>query len=249
MQNKLKGKVALVSGGSRGIGAAIAKRLALEGADVAISYMTSGDKAEAIVKEMKKNGVRAAAFKADQSNLAQAEELVKNVIKQFGHLDILVNNAGVFVGGAIDDPSVDISALQRQQAINVNGVVATVRTAVKHMGEGGRIILIGSCLGERVPYAAAADYSATKAALIGYAHGWARDLGKKNITVNVVQPGHIDTDMNPSSSEFAATMIKLVPLGRYGKAEEVASAVAFLASPEASYITGTALNVDGGINA
>jgi 3-oxoacyl-[acyl-carrier protein] reductase len=248
MTKKLKGKVALVTGGSRGIGAAIAKRFAEEGADVAISYTSSPDKAKALVKEMEKDGVRAMAFQADQARVSEVESLVNAVVKHFGHLDILVNNAGVFEGGAIDDPSVDVIALARQLEINVGGVVAGVRAAVKFMKGGSRIILIGSINGERVPSKGQADYSATKAALLGYTHGWARDLGEKNITVNMVQPGPIDTDMNPADSDFAREVTRGIALGRYGKPEEIAAAVAFLASPDASYITGTTLTVDGGFN-
>lgn len=249
MNKTLKNKVALVTGGSRGIGAAIAKRLAEEGAHVVISYSASPDKAEAVVKEIKTKGVQAQAFKADQSDSKQVEDFVKKVAKQFGHIDILVNNAGVFVSGAIDDPSADLQALNRLQIINVQSVAIGVRTAVPFMPNGSRIINIGSVYGERVPNTAAADYSATKSALIGYTKGWARDLGPKNITVNLVQPGHIDTDMNPENTEFSERMKLQVPLGRYGKPEEIAAAVCFLASPEASYVTGSIITVDGGFNA
>lgn len=249
MANKLSKKVALVTGGSRGIGAAIAKRLAQDGADVAISYSSSPEKAQGIVDDMRRQGIQAKAFKADQADARQVEKMVGDVVKQFGHLDILVNNAGVYIGGAIDDPLLDIEALMRQQAINVTAVAVAVRTAVKFMEEGGRIILIGSIYGEKVPFAGSADYSATKSALIGYTRGWARDLGPKNITVNLVQPGHIDTDMNPENTDFARLVKGYLAIKRYGKPEEVAAAVAFLASPEASYITSSILNVDGGFNA
>lgn len=249
MTRKFKGKVALVTGGSRGIGAAIAKKFAQEGADVAISYASSIEKAEAIVTQLEREGVRAAAFRADQGDRLQVEELVNAVVKHFGRLDILVNNAGIFAGGAIDDPSVDIAAIERQLTVNVEGVVTAVRTAVKFIGDGGRIILIGSTLAERTTRAGIADYSATKAALIAYTKGWARDLGLKNITVNIVQCGAINTDMNPETSERAQLTKTRTALGRYGKTEEVAAAVVFLASPEASYITGTSLDVDGGLNA
>jgi 3-oxoacyl-[acyl-carrier protein] reductase len=249
MPRRLQGKVALVTGGSRGIGAAIAIRLAQDGANVIISYTSSPEKAEAVIKEIKHEDVQCFAFQADQANPQQVQELVKAVVKRFGHIDILVNNAAVGIGGAIDDPSADIDALMRQQAINVNGVVVTVRTAVPHMGEGSRIILIGSVNGERVPFAGLADYSATKAALIGYTKGWARDLGPKNITVNIVQPGPIDTDMNPDNTDFAKLLKPQIALGRYGTSKEVAGVVAFLASSEASYMTGAIINVDGGFNA
>lgn len=249
MKYEFKGKVALVTGASRGIGAAIAKRLAQEGANVAISYSTSKEKAEAVVIELEQNGIQAAAFKADQGDMGQVEDLIKAAVKRFGRLDILVANAGIFVGGAIDDPSIDVSALMRQYAINVTGVITAVRTAVKYMGEGSRIILIGSTNGTRVPFSAMADYSGTKTALIGYARGWARDLGPRNITVNVIQPGPIDTDMNQEDGELAKLLKPNLALGRYGKVEEVAAAVVFIASQEASFITGTILTVDGGLNA
>ena len=193
----LAGKVALVTGGSRGIGAAIAKELADQGADVAVSYAASADKAEAVAKELKSKGVRAAAFKADQADAKQVGDLVKSVAKEFGRLDILVNNAGVFAGGAVNDPTADLAALEREFAVNVGGVAAAVRAAVQFMGEGGRIITIGSVAGDTTPWAGAADYSATKAAIAAYTRGWARDLGPKGITVNNVQPGPIETDMSP----------------------------------------------------
>jgi 3-oxoacyl-[acyl-carrier protein] reductase len=247
--SKLTGKVALVTGGSRGIGAATARALAEEGADVAISYAASADKAEALVRELQAKGVRAAAFQADQGNTAQVDGLVKAVVKRFGRLDILVNNAGVFVTGAVDDPATDVARFDRQYAVNVAGVAAAVRAAAKVMGQGGRIITVGSVLGAIVPFRGVADYSATKAAVAGYTRGWARDLGPKGITVNTVQPGPIDTDMNPAEGDFAAVQKAATALGRYGRPEEVAAAIVFLASPAASYITGTTLDVDGGLGA
>jgi 3-oxoacyl-[acyl-carrier protein] reductase len=245
----LAGKVALVTGGSRGIGAAIAKELADQGADVAISYGASADKASAVAKELESKGVRAAAFKADQADAKQVENLVKSVAKEFGRLDILVNNAGVFITGAVHDPAADRRALERGFAVNVGGVAAAVRAAVPYLHEGGRIISIGSIAGETSPWPGVADYSATKAAVAAYTRGWARDLGPKGITVNNVQPGPIATDMNPDDGAFAETQKASTALGRYGKPEEVAAAVAFLASPAAAYITGTTLNVDGGFSA
>jgi NAD(P)-dependent dehydrogenase (short-subunit alcohol dehydrogenase family) len=249
MAKKLEGKVALVTGGSRGIGAATALRLAQDGATVAISYSASPDKAAAVVKKLEGLGVKAAAFKADQADTKAVTQLVEAVVKQFGRLDILVNNAGVFVMGKIDDPSADLAALERQQAVNVGGVVAAVHAAARHLTQGGRIITIGSCLASHVPFVGIGGYAATKAALVGYTKGWARDLGAKGITVNVVQPGPIATDMNPDSGDFAEIQKKLTALGRYGTSEELAAAVAFLASPEASYITGAVLDVDGGFGA
>jgi len=249
MSKRLQGKAALVTGGTRGIGAAIARRLAADGADVAITYAASSTKADALVKELESQGVRAFAVKADQADPAQAAGVVTTVAERFGRLDILVNNAGVFVAGAVDDSGAAIEELRRLFAVNVTGVSAAVRTAAGYLGEGGRIITIGSTAADRVPFNGAADYSATKAAVAAYTRGWARDLGPKGITVNNIQPGPIDTDMNPDATEFAATLKAGTALKRYGKPEEVAAAVAFLASPEASYITGATLNVDGGINA
>jgi 3-oxoacyl-[acyl-carrier protein] reductase len=249
MSKKLSGKVALVTGGSRGIGAAIAKALADDGADVAISYASSAAKAEAVVKKLRKNGVRAEAFKADQAKADQVEALVKSVVERFGRLDILVNNAGVFVTGQVHDSNNDVAEFGRQFAVNVGGVAAAVRAAAPLMHDGGRIISIGSTLGEASPFPGIGDYSATKAAVIGYTRGWARDLGPRGITVNTVQPGPINTDMNPDNGAFADTQKAATALGRYGKPEEVAAAVAVLASPGAGYITGTTLTVDGGFNA
>ncbi len=247
MSKQLSGKVALVTGGSRGIGAATAKALAEEGADVAISYSASADKAEAVVEALKSKGVRAVALKADQADPQQVTELVNKVVQRFGRLDILVNNAGVFEVGAVGDPSADLARLEREFAINVGGVVAAVRAAVPHLGEGSRIITIGSVIATRVGFPGLAGYAATKAAVAGYSKGWARDLGPKGITVNVIQPGPINTDMNPDSGEFAEAAKSQVALGRYGRPEELAAAVVFLASPAASYITGTILDVDGGL--
>jgi 3-oxoacyl-[acyl-carrier protein] reductase len=225
MSKKLTGKVALVTGGSRGIGAAIARALADDGADVAISYAASADKAQSVVKDLLAKGVRADAFQADQADTDAVNDLIKQVAQRFGRLDILVNNAGVFALGQVHDRANNLAELDRMFAVNVGGVVTAVRAAAPLMGEGGRIISIGSVVGESTPFPGVADYSATKAALLGYTRGWARDLGPKGITVNTVQPG------------------------RYGTADEVAAAVAFLAGPSAGYITGTTLTVDGGYNA
>src|SRR5581483_3383697 len=221
MTKKLSGKVALVTGGSRGIGAASARALANEGADVAISYVASPDKAEAVVADLKAKGVNARAYQADQASPEAVEALVQSVAKDFGHLDILVNNAGVAVGSPVDDASTDAAALARQEAINVHGVITAIRTASKLMGEGGRIVTIGSGIATRASFPGLADYAATKAAVVGYTKG-----GPRGITVNVLQPGSINTDMNPDDDrDFAEAQRTQHALQRFGTAEEIAAGV------------------------
>jgi 3-oxoacyl-[acyl-carrier protein] reductase len=249
MSQTLKGKVALVTGGSRGIGAATARALAAEGADIAITYVASADKAQAVVRELEALGVMAVAFHADQADPVQVDDTVHAVVDRFGRLDILVNNAGVAVMGPVDDPGRGAADFDRQLAINVGGVAAAVRAAARLMGPGGRIVTVGSVSGDRTALPGIADYAATKAAVAGYTRGWARDLGPRGITINVVQPGPTDTDMNPATGELAASLKSATALGRYGRPEEIAAAIVFLASPAASYITGTTLDVDGGFNA
>lgn len=236
MIKPLTGKVALVTGGSRGIGAATAGALADHGADVAISYVSSADKAAAVVRELEGKGVRAAAFRADQADPAQVEGLIKMVVERFGHLDILVNNAGVSAGGTVDNPEPNLAELDRQLAINVGGMVTAIRAAAKVMGEGGRIISVSSVIGTYAGFPGHADYAATKAAIIGYTKGAARDLAPRKITVNVVQPGAIDTEMAPSGP-FADFLHVAIALGRYGRPEEIAAAIVFLASPSAVRIS------------
>lgn len=245
--SKLLGKVALVTGASRGIGAAIAKRLASEGADVVISYSSSPEKAEQVVSDIKKLGRRALALQADQADRDQVIALVRNVQKNFGQLDILVNSAAIFITGTVDDDAADLALFERQHAINVKGVYTAVREAIPLLTPGGRIISIGSTVADATPFPGFGDYAATKAAIAAYTRAWAKDLGPRGITVNVVQPGAVNTDANPETSDFAPTVAKLTALGRYAQPEEIAAAVAFLAGPDAAYITGATINVDGGL--
>lgn len=225
------------------------KRLAADGAKVAITYVNGKDKAEAVVKEIKAQGGEAVAIQADSADRKAVAAAVAQTAKQFGRLDILVNNAGVAVLGANGTEAEIAANLDRQFAVNVHGVAAAVDAAAKVINDNGRIITIGSIMGDRAMFAGASGYAATKAAVAGYSRGWAHDFGARGVTVNTVQPGPIDTDMNPDNTDMANMLKSGLPLKRYGKVEEIAAAVAFLASPEAGYITGTTLNVDGGANA
>lgn len=251
MTKVLEGKVVLVTGGSRGLGAATAEAFAGHGADVAISYAASAGKAEAVVERLRAKGVRAIAIRADQADLSVARPLVDKVIAEFGRLDVLVNNAAIVAqGNAVDDPALDEAKYNRQWQVNVMGTIAITRAAAPRLTDGGRIIFIGSLLGSAVPFPGVADYAGTKWAVAGYARGVARDLGRRNITVNVVQPGIMPTDM---AAEVAGELpdregiLDLHPIRRIATLEEVAETVCFLAGPHAGYISGQALNVAGGL--
>ncbi|WP_438810131.1 SDR family NAD(P)-dependent oxidoreductase [Sodalis sp. (in: enterobacteria)] len=251
MNNTLSGKVALITGGSRGLGAATAAALAAQGADVAISYVASADKAAAVVAKLQKSGVRAAAFQADQGDPAAPMRLIQQVVDRYGQLDILVNNAAVaWQGHKIDDPAIDNAAMDRQWAINTHGVIATLRAAVKVLPEGGRIISVGSGLGTRVAFAGTTDYAANKAAIVAYSRGAARDLGARKITVNVVQAGVMDTDMAANSQgKLPPGLLETFAIPRYATLEEVTATIVFLAGPEAGFITGSVIEVNGGFTA
>lgn len=249
MQRKLEGKVAIVTGGTRGIGAAIVRRLAADGATVGFSYIASPEKAQALQEEIESLGGRALAVRADSAQAAQIVQFVSAVHKKFGRVDILVNSAGLSLMGTIDDPEPDLEQTERQFAINVTGVVTAVRAVLPFLGKGGRIINIGTVFAESSPLPGWGDYSATKGAIAAYTRAWARDLGSRGITVNVVQPGPIDTDQNRADSAHAPILSAMTALGRYGQPDEVAAVVAFLASDDASYVSGVSLNVDGGMQA
>jgi 3-oxoacyl-[acyl-carrier protein] reductase len=247
MSKKLEGKFALVTGGSRGIGAAIAKRLASDGASVAITYAKDATSASAVVNAIELGGGKAIAIQADSVDAAAIQSAVSQVVATFGSLDILVNNAGTAIPKAFEEATLD--EFDRVLNINVRGTFIATQAALKHMKNGGRIIMIGSCVGERMVTPGLAAYSATKGAIKMFTQGLSREVGGRGITVNNVQPGPIDTDLNPASGDWAVPQKAMTSLNRYGTVDEVAALVAFVASPEAAYITGANLTVDGGTNA
>lgn len=243
----LRGKRALVTGGSRGIGAAIAKRLASDGADVALTYERSDDRAQAVVAEIEKLGRQGLAIKADSADAAAVKAAVDQAAEAFGGLDILVNNAGIFRGGPIE--TMTIEDVDATLAVNVRAVVVASQAALAYMGDGGRIISIGSNLATQVPAPGMSLYSMSKSALIAWTQGLARDLGGRGITVNIVHPGSTDTDMNPANGTQAEGQRSRMAIPQYGKAEDVAALVAYVAGPQARSINGTGLTIDGGANA
>ena len=247
MSKKLEGKTALITGGSRGIGAAIASRLAADGANVAVTYTKGAEAAAAVVMQIEKGGGKAIAIQADATDSAAVEAAVGKTVATFGRLDILVNNAGTAIPKPFEETTLE--EMDRMIDINIRGTFIATKAALKHIKEGGRIISIGSCVGERNFTPGLTPYAATKGAVKMFTQGLAREVGSRGITVNNIQPGPIDTDLNPAAGDWAAPQIANTALGRYGHVEEVAALVAFVASPEASYITGANLTVDGGTNA
>ncbi|WP_106397251.1 SDR family NAD(P)-dependent oxidoreductase [Actinocorallia populi] len=240
----MKDKVALVTGGSRGIGAATALRLAREGADVVVTYREGKEAAGEVVRRIEGFGVRGLAVRADSGDAAEAADSVRQAAEAFGRLDVLVNNAGVGVLGPLEE--LGLADVDRVLAVNVRGTFLASQAAATVMPAGGRIITIGTCMSQRVPGPGGTLYTMSKSALIGMTKALARELGGRGITANIVHPGPIDTDMNPADGPYAASQSELTAVGRFGTAEEVAAMVAYLAGSQASYVTGAEFSVDGG---
>jgi NAD(P)-dependent dehydrogenase (short-subunit alcohol dehydrogenase family) len=251
MSKPLQGKVALVTGGTRGLGLATARSLADSGADVAITYIKSAGKAAKLVKELEDTGVQAAAFQNDQADTAQAAQLIDDIVARFGGLDIVINNAAISVeqGKTIDDPNIDVVALDLMHATNYTGVIAIIRAAAKVMRDNGRIVNIGSGIASRAGHPGFADYAATKAGIVGYTKGVARDLARRGITVNMVQAGLMLSGMEPPSPAALERMVASLSIQRLSEPAETAAVVTFLASPVASYVTGAVIDSNGGYTA
>ena len=247
MGKPLDGKVAFITGGSRGIGAAIAKRLARDGADVALTYFSGKERAEQVVRAIEAQGRRGLALRADSADEPALRDAIAAAVAELGRLDVLVNNAGLAALAPIEQFTME--DFDRTVAVNVRAVFVASQEAARRMTSGGRILTIGSVNADRMPFAGGAVYAMSKAAVAGLTRGLARDLGPRGITVNTVQPGPVDTDMNPAQGEFADALKPLTALGRYGKDEEIAAFVAYLAGPESSYVTGASLTIDGGFHA
>jgi 3-oxoacyl-[acyl-carrier protein] reductase len=243
----LANKTALVTGGSRGIGAAIARRLAADGASVAITYTRGADAAAEVVKDIERVGGKAIAIQADAADAKAVVAAVEKTVSVFGRLDVLVNNAGTAIPKPFEDTSLE--EMDRVIDINLRGVLIATQAALKHLRDGGRVITIGSCVGERMMTPGLVAYSATKGAVKMFTQGLAREVGPRGITVNNIQPGPIDTDLNPAAGDWATPQIQNTALKRYGHVDDIAAMVAFVAGPEGSYITGASLTVDGGTNA
>jgi 3-oxoacyl-[acyl-carrier protein] reductase len=243
----LTAKSALVTGGSRGIGAAIAKRLAADGASVAFTFAKGAEAASQVVKDIERTGGRAIAIQADAADAKTVEAAVERAVSYFGRLDVLVNNAGTAIPKPFEETTLE--EMNRVIDINIRGVFVATQAALKHMNDGGRIIMIGSCVGERMMTPGLVAYAATKGAIKMFAQGLSREVAGRSITVNNIQPGPIDTDLNPAAGDWAAPQVANTALKRYGRVGDIAAMVAFIAGPEASYITGTSLTVDGGTNA
>src|SRR5882724_7993484 len=247
MTKKLDGKIALVTGGSRGIGAAIAKRLGADGANVAITYTKGTDAAASVVKEIERTGAKAIAIQADAADANAVKAAVEKTFATFGRLDVLVNNAGTAIPKPFEEATLE--EMDRVLDINVRGVFVATQAALKHMKSGGRVIMIGSAVGERVAAPGLVPYAGSKGAVKMFTQALAREIGSRGITVNNVQPGPIDTELNPASGDWAVPQKAATALDRYGRVDEIAAMVAFVAGPESSYITGANLTVDGGMNA
>jgi 3-oxoacyl-[acyl-carrier protein] reductase len=243
----LTNKTALVTGGSRGIGAGIAKRLAADGANVAITYTKGADAAALVVKEIERAGGKAIAIQADAADAKAVTAAVEKTVATYGRIDVLVNNAGTAIPKPFQEATLE--ELDRVIDINFRGTLIATQVALNHMPDGGRIIMIGSCVGERMMTPGLVSYAATKGAVKMFTQGLSREVGSRGITVNNIQPGPIDTDLNPASGDWAVPQIAMTALNRYGRVEDIAAMVAFIAGPEASYITGANLTVDGGTNA